>query len=169
MVIEPDVFSDQRGFFFESYNEAKYVKASVGKPFVQDNYSRSMKNVLRGLHLQRNYPQGKLIRVASGCIFDVAVDINPQSPTFRQWYATELSEDNFRQIYVAPGYAHGFMVLSDVADVEYKCTDYYNPADEIGIIWNDPDLSIKWPLVGDPVLSTKDAAHPSLSEYLSNL
>lgn len=169
VVIEPDVHEDRRGFFLETYHRSNYASIDVECEFVQDNYSRSQGSVLRGLHFQRTHPQGKLVRVVRGSVYDVAVDLNPESDTFKNWFGIELSEANLKQIYIAPGYAHGFLVLTDVADVEYKCTDYYNPADEVGIIWNDSELAIDWPLKDAPLLSEKDAALPTLSEFLNTL
>ncbi|KAB0302261.1 dTDP-4-dehydrorhamnose 3,5-epimerase [Vibrio fortis] len=156
-VIEPRVFGDDRGFFLETFQLERY-KTDVGieQDFVQDNHSRSSKGVLRGLHFQKNKPQGKLVRVVRGEVFDVAVDIRPGSPTYGQWEGVILSEYNKKQFWVPPGFAHGFVVLSDTADFEYKCTDYYDPSEEGSIRWNDPDLGIEWPC-SDPILSDKDA------------
>lgn len=155
IVIEPDVFRDQRGFFFESYHFEKYSKGGIGETFVQDNHSRSTRGTLRGLHAQLSHPQGKLVRVLQGEIFDVAVDIRKGSPTFRRWFGVRLSADNFLQCYIPDGYAHGFCVLSDIAEIEYKCTDFYDPAGEIHLLWNDPALGIQWP-IQNPILSPKD-------------
>lgn len=167
LVIEPTVFADARGFFLETFHEDRYRReAGIQLSFVQDNHSRSKRGVLRGLHLQRRYPQGKLVRVVSGKVWDVAVDIAPKSPTFRRWYGTELSDENHRQLYIPPGYAHGFVVLSDSADLSYKMTDYYHPEDEVGIHWQDPDLAIDWP-VSKPSISERDARNPSLADLLS--
>jgi dTDP-4-dehydrorhamnose 3,5-epimerase len=159
-LIEPRVFSDQRGFFFESFNQASFCRElQIDTAFVQDNHSRSQRGVLRGLHYQIQQPQGKLVRVISGEIFDVAVDIRRHSPSFGQWVGYTLSADNFRQLWVPPGFAHGFLVLSEVAEVLYKTTDYYAPAHERSILWDDPDLAIDWPLGGKtPLLSAKDLA-----------
>ncbi|WP_411882810.1 dTDP-4-dehydrorhamnose 3,5-epimerase [Polaromonas sp. YR568] len=160
LIIEPRVFGDQRGFFLESFNQRQF-NAATGTDFnfVQDNHSRSAKNVLRGLHYQVGQPQGKLVRVVRGAVFDVAVDIRPSSPTFGQWFGLELSEENHRQLWVPPGLAHGFLVLSDSAEFLYKTTDYYAPEQERCIVWNDPTLGIAWPLEGgSPLLSGKDAA-----------
>jgi len=160
LIIEPKVFGDQRGFFLESFNQRAF-NAATGTDFnfVQDNHSRSAKNVLRGLHYQLGQPQGKLVRVVRGAVFDVAVDIRPASPTFGQWFGLELSEENHRQLWVPPGLAHGFLVLSDSAEFLYKTTDYYAPEQERCIVWNDPTLGIAWPLEGgSPLLSGKDAA-----------
>lgn len=160
LLIEPKVFGDDRGFFFESFNERAFREATgVELPFVQDNHSRSARHVLRGLHYQIQQPQGKLVRVVAGEVFDVAVDIRRGSPTFGQWYGAILSAANKRQLWVPPGLAHGFVVLSETADFLYKTTDYYAPAHERSIAWNDPTLAIQWPLDGaQPVLSGKDAA-----------
>ena len=158
LIVEPDVFGDDRGFFMESYNEREMRKIGIDAHFVQDNHSRSQRNVLRGLHYQVRQPQGKLVRVVSGTVFDVAVDIRRNSPTFRKWVGVELSAENKRMFWMPPGMAHGFIVLSDSADFLYKATDYYAPEFERTILWNDPDLGIEWPLVGEPVLSSKDAA-----------
>ena len=166
-IIEPKVFSDSRGFFLETFQLERYRSAlGIDLEFVQDNHSRSKRGVLRGLHAQRLHPQGKLVRVSRGVIFDVAVDIDPQSPTFGQWVGAELSDDNHRQMWIPPGYAHGFIVLSDVVDFEYKCTDYYHPEDEIGFIWNDPDVGIEWPMQ-EPLVSDRDAHLPTLAELYS--
>tara|TARA_Y100001935_G_scaffold232652_1_gene214506 strand:+ start:245 stop:778 length:534 start_codon:yes stop_codon:yes gene_type:complete len=155
LIIEPKIYGDDRGFFLESYNEKKYKSIIGGNKFVQDNHSRSSKGVLRGLHFQKNNPQGKLVRVVSGKVFDVAVDIRNNSKTFGKWVGVLLSDENKKQFWVPEGFAHGFLVLSDYADFEYKCTSFYEASDEGSIIWNDPDLNIKWP-IKDPVLSEKD-------------
>jgi dTDP-4-dehydrorhamnose 3,5-epimerase len=158
LVIEPKVFGDARGFFFESFNQRAFNEATrQDVSFVQDNHSRSAKGVLRGLHYQIQQPQGKLVRVVRGAVFDVAVDIRKRSPTFGQWVGIELSEDNHRQLWVPGGFAHGFLVLSESADFLYKTTDYYAPEHERCIAWNDPDMRIAWPDTGtNPVLSVKD-------------
>lgn len=157
LIIEPEVFGDERGFFLETFQLNRYAEqAGIYKPFVQDNHSRSSKNVLRGLHFQEKKPQGKLVRVVKGKVFDVALDIRVNSSTFGQWTSVILSENNKKQFWVPPGFAHGFVVISDYADFEYKCTDYYDPSDERSILWNDPDLNINWP-VSKPKLSKKDA------------
>ncbi len=157
VIIEPKVFVDQRGFFLETFQAEQYAdKAGISIPFVQDNHSRSSRGVLRGLHFQKTRPQGKLVRVVKGEVYDVAVDLRQGSPTFGQWEAVILSEENKTQFWVPPGFAHGFVVLSDSADFEYKCTDYYDPSDEGCILWNDPDLDIPWP-IDNPTLSDKDA------------
>jgi dTDP-4-dehydrorhamnose 3,5-epimerase len=168
VVITPDVHPDPRGFFLETYHHAKYRAGGIEVAFVQDNLSRSARGTLRGLHAQRRRPQGKLIRVTEGEIFDVAVDLRRGSPSFAGWVGVRLSGDTFRQVYVPPGFAHGFCVLSEVAVVEYKCTELYDPADEIGVIWNDPDIGIQWP-IADPMLSDKDAAAPRLRDLLEAL
>jgi dTDP-4-dehydrorhamnose 3,5-epimerase len=156
VIIVPKVFGDERGFFLETFHRSRYSDlAEISLPFVQDNHSRSSKGVLRGLHFQKTKPQGKLVRVVRGEVFDVAVDIRRGSSTFAQWEGVILSEENKKQFWVPPGFAHGFVVLSDVADFEYKCTDYYDPLDEDSILWSDPDLDISWP-VENPVLSDKD-------------
>ena len=156
VIIEPEVFGDERGFFLETFQAERYTaQAGITLPFVQDNHSRSSKGVLRGLHFQKTKPQGKLVRVVKGEVYDVAVDIRKGSPTFGQWEAVFLSEENKTQFWVPPGFAHGFVVLSDTADFEYKCTDYYDPSDEGSILWSDPDLDIPWP-IANPVLSAKD-------------
>lgn len=160
LLIEPKVFGDSRGFFFESFNQKAFNEATrTDYQFVQDNHSRSARGVLRGLHYQIDQPQGKLVRVVLGAVFDVAVDIRKSSPTFGQWVGQELSADNHRQLWVPPGFAHGFLVLSDTAEFLYKTTDYYAPAAERCIAWNDPDLAIAWPRLGtEPQLSAKDNA-----------
>lgn len=168
LVFEPRVFSDQRGFFVETFHQQRYQEAGLGKPFVQDNHSRSSKGILRGLHYQLNHPQGKLVRVVAGEVFDVAVDIRKGAPTFGQWFGTCLSGENHKQMYVPPGFAHGFCVLSETADFLYKCTDFYFPKDEYGIVWDDPKLAIDWP-IQQPTLSSKDAALPRLHEAMDNL
>ncbi|BCS33170.1 dTDP-4-dehydrorhamnose 3,5-epimerase [Luteitalea sp. TBR-22] len=162
VIIEPRVFRDERGFFLETYHATRYAEAGLDVAFVQDNHSRSRKGTLRGLHFQRTRPQGKLVRVVEGEIYDVAADIDPSSPTYGQWVGVALSADNFHQIYVPPGYAHGFCVVSEVAQVEYKCTEFYDPADEGGVMWNDPVLGVSWP-VETPVLSERDTRHPPLA------
>ncbi len=157
LIIEPQVFGDDRGFFIESFNEEKFrAKTGVTSKFVQDNHSRSTKNVLRGLHYQIQQPQGKLVRVVTGEVFDVVVDIRKSSPTFGQWAGCLLSEANKRQFWVPPGFAHGFVVLSDTADFLYKTTDYYAPEYERSILWNDPAINIDWQITGEPILSAKD-------------
>jgi dTDP-4-dehydrorhamnose 3,5-epimerase len=165
LLLEPQVFGDDRGFFLESYNKRRFDEAA-GRDvtFVQDNHSRSSKGVLRGLHFQLPpNAQGKLIRVIAGAIFDVAVDVRRSSPTFGQWIGEELSAENKRQLWIPEGFAHGFLTLSDTADVLYKASAFYSPADEGSIAWNDPDVAIAWPLDGEPLLSGKDAAAPPLT------
>ncbi|GKX63857.1 dTDP-4-dehydrorhamnose 3,5-epimerase [Pragia fontium] len=155
-IIQPKIFGDARGFFLETYEKKRYQEMlDIDLEFVQDNYSRSQKGVLRGLHFQHSNPQGKLVRVVRGEVFDVAVDIRPDSPTFGQWEGAILSEENKTQFWIPPGLAHGFVVLSDLADFEYKCTDYYNPASEGCLIWNDPNVAVDWP-IDNPILSEKD-------------
>ena len=164
LVIEPKVHGDARGFFFESYNESAFLEATGLSPnFVQDNHSRSAKGVLRGLHYQVRQPQGKLVRVVRGSAYDVAVDIRKSSPTFGRWVGVELSEDNHRQLWVPPGFAHGFVTTSDSADFLYKATDYYAPEHERCIAWDDPEIGIEWPLDGAPSLSAKDKAGVKLA------
>jgi len=167
VIIEPKVFGDERGFFLETFQAERYKElAGIDLPFVQDNHSRSGKNVLRGLHFQKTKPQGKLVRVVRGEVFDVAVDIRKGSPTYGQWAGAILSEENKRQFWVPPGLAHGFVVLSDMADFEYKCTDYYDPSDEGCLMWNDPTVDIEWPEGIEPILSAKDQDGLTLGELL---
>jgi dTDP-4-dehydrorhamnose 3,5-epimerase len=161
MVVEPDVHRDARGFFLETFHARKYREGGIPYDFVQDNHSRSVRGTLRGLHAQRTRPQGKLVRALRGEIFDVAVDIRPGSKSFGGWTAAVLSEENFRQMFVPPGFAHGFCVLSDLAEIEYKCTDFYDRSDEIGVLWDS--AGIDWP-VKEPLLSAKDAALPRLED-----
>jgi dTDP-4-dehydrorhamnose 3,5-epimerase len=163
VVVKNRVFGDERGFFMETYNQQRFESMGLPSNFVQDNHSRSSKGVLRGLHYQFPQWQGKLVRVVSGAIFDVAVDIRSDSTTFGQWYGIEISEENHLQLYIPPGFAHGFVTLSDSADLAYKCTSLYNAEDDAGIAWNDPDIGIDWP-VSDPLVSEKDAAAPPLSK-----
>lgn len=165
LIIEPKVFGDTRGFFYESFNQQAFNAATgTNHQFVQDNHSKSSRGVLRGLHYQIQQAQGKLVRVVQGAVFDVAVDIRQSSPTFGQWVGVELSADNHRQLWVPPGFAHGFLVLSESAEFLYKTTDYYAPAHERCIAWNDPQLAIAWPDIGmAPLLSAKDAAGLALS------
>jgi dTDP-4-dehydrorhamnose 3,5-epimerase len=157
-IIEPSVFGDERGFFMETWNQAKFEELVTGEPttFVQDNHSKSKKGILRGLHYQTENTQGKLVRVVSGEVFDVAVDIRKGSPTFGQWVGEYLSAENKRQLWVPKGFAHGFYVTSDEAEFVYKCTDYYNPSAEVSILWNDPTININWPLSIEVLLSEKD-------------
>jgi dTDP-4-dehydrorhamnose 3,5-epimerase len=168
LVIEPDVFRDERGFFLESYQRRKYLSAGVTEIFVQDNHSLSQRGTIRGLHTQRSRPQAKLIRALRGAIFDVVVDIRRGSPTFCRWFGIELSADNFLQCYVPAGYAHGFYVLSEVAEVEYKCSEFYDPSDELAISWDDPAIGVKWP-PGDPILSPKDRQARPLADVIELL
>jgi dTDP-4-dehydrorhamnose 3,5-epimerase len=165
VILEPKVFEDERGFFFESFNERVFTEQTgLEVRFVQDNHSRSVKNVLRGLHYQIKQPQGKLVRVVMGEVFDVAVDLRRDSPTFGRWYGDYLSADNKRMLWIPPGCAHGFLVLSDYADFLYKTTDYYAPEHERTIAWNDPEIGIRWPLDGEPILSAKDRAGVRLKD-----
>jgi len=164
LLLEPKVFGDDRGFFFESYNKNVLAGLGLNRDFVQDNHSRSSRGVLRGLHYQLQHTQGKLIRVIAGAIWDVAVDIRRGSPTFGQWVGEELSAANKRLLWVPEGFAHGFIVLSDFAEVLYKASDFYSPAHERALLWNDPDLNITWPLDGEPILSAKDKAALSLRD-----
>ena len=168
VVIEPDVHVDGRGFFVETYRADRYREHGIDVPFVQDNHSRSVAGTLRGLHLQLRRPQGKLIRVIEGEVFDVAVDVRVGSPTFGRWVAVTLTAENFKQCYVPPGFAHGFCVVSAIAQVEYKCTDVYDPATEVGVAWNDPAIGISWP-VAQPLLSVRDSRHPMLAELTGKL
>lgn len=165
LIVEPKVFGDTRGFFFESFNERAFRQASgLAVNFVQDNHSRSAQWVLRGLHFQLKQPQGKLVRVVRGSVFDVAVDLRRSSPTFGRWIGVELSEANHRQLWIPPGFAHGFLVTSESADFLYKTTDYYAPEHERCIAWNDPAIGIEWPLAAPPVLSGKDQRGQSLAQ-----
>ncbi|MFL6195764.1 MAG: dTDP-4-dehydrorhamnose 3,5-epimerase [Thermoanaerobaculia bacterium] len=168
ILVEPDVFRDDRGFFLEAYHQPKYRDGGLPEAFIQDNHSFSERGVLRGLHAQLRDPQGKLVRAVTGEIFDVAVDIRPESPSFGKWAGEVLSGENFRQLYIPPGFAHGFCVLSATAHVLYKCTTLYNREDEVGIVWDDPGIGIAWP-VEKPRLSPKDAAAPRLAEILHQL
>ncbi len=165
LIIEPKAFGDHRGFFLETFQVERYRQAGIDLPFVQDNHSRSQRGVLRGLHFQRTRPQGKLVSVSRGAVYDVAVDIDPQSPTYGRFVGVELNDENHRQMWVPPGYAHGFCVLSEVADFQYKCTDLYFPEDEGGLIWNDPDVNIPWP-ISEPQLSAKDMRNPGLRDLV---
>ena len=163
-IVEPTVFGDDRGFFLESFNEREMRNIGIDAHFVQDNHSRSQRNVLRGLHYQISQPQGKLVRVVSGKVYDVAVDVRRDSQAFGKWVGVELSAENKRMLWMPPGLAHGFVVLSDSADFLYKATDYYAQEFERTILWNDPDLAIEWPLAGQPILSSKDAAAKTFRE-----
>jgi dTDP-4-dehydrorhamnose 3,5-epimerase len=163
LVIEPTVYRDPRGFFIESYHAPRYREAGIDVTFVQDNLSRSVKDTLRGLHWQvPPHAQAKLVRVVDGEVLDVAVDVREGSPTFGRWAAVALSAENFRQLFLPVGFAHGFLVLSERADIEYKCSDIYDPASERGLMWNDPAIGIEWP-IADPILSARDRAHPPLA------
>ena len=162
LLFEPAVFGDARGYFFETWQQQRYAEHGVPEKFVQDNVSRSQKGILRGLHLQEPYAQGKLVQVLDGEVFDVAVDVRVGSSTFGKWIGERLSSDNHKQLYVPPGFAHGFCVLSDSALLQYKCTELYHPETEVSVLWNDPQLAIAWP-VREPVLSKKDAAAQPLS------
>ena len=159
-IIEPQVFGDERGFFMETFRADEFAKATGAKPFLQDNHSKSVQGILRGLHYQQEQTQGKLVRVVSGSVFDVAVDMREASPTFGQWVGVELSAENKRQLWVPEGFAHGFYVMTESAEFVYKCTDYYHPQSEVSLAWDDPTVGIEWPLVGGsaPSLSAKDKA-----------
>ena len=163
LIVEPEVYGDERGFFLETYHLERFREAGIPGPFVQDNHSRSQRGVLRGLHYQEPKHQGKLVRCSRGAMFDVAVDIRVGSPRFGKWFAIELSDRDQRMVWVPPGFAHGFCALTDDCDVVYKCTGYYDPPSEQGIIWNDPDIGIRWP-IAEPRLSTKDAVAPRLKD-----
>lgn len=166
VIVEPTVYGDERGFFMETWEQRKFVAAGLDWAFVQDNHSRSVRGTLRGLHYQIEQPQGKLVRVTRGAVFDVAVDIRRSSPTFGEWVGVELSAENKRQLWVPPRFAHGFYVTSEVAEFQYKCTDFYAPEHERSIRWDDPELGIEWPLVegGKPLLSDKDQAALALAD-----
>jgi dTDP-4-dehydrorhamnose 3,5-epimerase len=165
-VIEPKLFADTRGYFMETYNYQDFCKAGLSMKFVQDNQSRSSKGVLRGLHFQTRNPQGKLVRVIRGGVFDVGVDLRSASPTYGKWYGAIISEENRRQLYIPEGFAHGFLVTSNEAEFVYKCTNYYDPGSEGGIAWNDPDIGIEWPLdgIGEVILSDRDRRAPFLRD-----
>lgn len=170
LILEPRLFRDERGFFLESFNQHVFDEVvGAGYSFVQDNHSRSDRAVLRGLHFQLRQPQGKLVRVVRGAVFDVAVDIRRDSPTFGKWVGLELTEENHRQLWIPPGLAHGFLVLSETADLLYKTTDYYAPEYERTIRWDDPDLAIQWPIESCPILSVRDARASGFAEAVSNL
>ena len=164
LVIEPRVFEDQRGFFLETYRQQRFAEAGIDVSFVQDNWSRSTRGTLRGLHYQLSFPQAKLVQVISGSVFDVAVDLRRDSSSFGRWYGTTLSEQNHRQLLIPAGCAHGFLVTSDSADFQYKCSEVYHPESERTLLWNDPAIGIEWPLSGDPVLSEKDREGLPLAE-----
>ena len=163
-IIEPAVHGDNRGYFMETYNMRDMQEAGLNMTFVQDNQSMSTKGVLRGLHFQKQYQQGKLVRVIKGAVFDVAVDLRKNSKTYGKWYGVELTEENKKQFYISEGFAHGFLVLSDVAEFCYKVTDFYHPGDEGGVAWNDPSIGIDWGNVTDVILSDKDQKHPLLKD-----
>ncbi len=165
LIIEPNIFGDHRGFFKETFQLDAYHKAGIKLPFVQDNHSRSRYGVLRGLHFQKSKPQGKLVSCSRGAVYDVVVDIDPISSTCGHFVGIDLTEDNHKQLWIPPGYAHGFCVMSEVADFQYKCTDFYDPLDEGGLIWNDTDVAIPWP-VANPQLSEKDLRNSTLKELL---
>jgi dTDP-4-dehydrorhamnose 3,5-epimerase len=168
LLVQPQIFGDNRGFFFELYKHSDFVRGGIMDHLVQDNYSKSAKGVLRGLHYQKApMAQGKLVMCLQGRICDIAVDIRKGSPYYGKWISVELTDENHLMLYVPPGFAHGFQVLSDTAEVLYKCTDEYSPANDRGIIWNDPDINIAWPLK-DPVLSDKDKTHPTLQDADNN-
>jgi len=167
LLIKPDVFNDTRGFFQETYSAERYQLLGIDARFVQDNHSRSSRGVLRGLHYQLNYPQGKLVSVARGEVFDVVVDIRLNSPTFARWYGVILNDKKHHQLYIPAGFAHGFVVLSDKVDFVYKCTEYYHPEDEMGVLWNDVDIAVDWPL-SNPLLSDKDNKNPTLEQLKEN-
>ena len=167
-LIQPNVYPDARGFFLEAYHAQRYAEAGIAATFVQDNHSRSVRGTVRGLHAQLQKPQAKLVRVLQGEIFDVVVDVRRGSPTFKQWIGVTLSAENYTQIFVPIGFAHGFCVTSEVADIEYKCTDFYAPGDELGLLWNDPEIGVAWP-IADPILSDKDRAGTPLEKLLDRL
>ena len=169
LLLKPKVFGDERGYFVETWQQKRYEEIGIRLPFVQDNHSKSTKGILRGLHFQKQHPQGKLVSVSLGEVFDVAVDIRPESSTFGQWYGAILSQDNQHQLWIPPGMAHGFVVLSEVAHFHYKCTDFYHPGDEGSIRWNDPSVGIDWPFDGEPLLSAKDAIAPFFEEAMQSL
>jgi dTDP-4-dehydrorhamnose 3,5-epimerase len=170
-VIEPTVFGDERGYFMETYNQKDFAEAGLDINFVQDNQSMSVKGVLRGLHFQKQFPQGKLVRVIKGSVFDVAVDIRPKSQTYGKWFGVILSDRNKKQLYIPEGFAHGFLVLSDEAEFCYKCTEFYHPEDESGIIWNDPEIGIEWPIKEGMklILSDKDTMRTGFSDFTLNI
>ena len=173
VVISPNVFGDSRGYFMETYNQNDFKEIGIETVFVQDNQSCSKKGVIRGLHFQKEFPQSKLVRVVNGSVFDVAVDLRKDSPTFGKYYGVVLSAENKKQFFIPRGFAHGFVVLSDVAEFVYKCDDFYHPNDEGGLIWNDPEIGINWPLeeaggIDNLIFSDKDQKWPTLSEIVSN-
>ena len=166
LLIKPQVFGDERGYFVETWQKERYEAAGINLPCVQDNHSKSTKGILRGLHFQKQHPQGKLVMVSLGEVFDVAVDIRKGSPTFGKWFGAILNQENQNQLWIPPGMAHGFVVLSDVAHFHYKCTDFYHPGDEGSIRWNDPTIGIDWPYKEEPVLSAKDQIAPFFKDAL---
>lgn len=166
LLIKPQVFGDERGYFVETWQKERYEAAGINLSFVQDNHSKSTKGILRGLHFQKQHPQGKLVMVSLGEVFDVAVDIRKGSPTFGKWFGAILNQENQNQLWIPPGMAHGFVVLSDVAHFHYKCTDFYHPGDEGSIRWNDPTIGIDWPYKEEPVLSAKDQIAPFFKDAL---
>ena len=166
LIIEPDIFRDNRGFFLETFNQNRYAEYGIARTFVQDNLSFSVQGTLRGLHFQNQHPQAKLVQAVTGEVFDVAVDIRPDSNTFGRWEGIHLSDQNKRQLFIPEGFAHGFCVLSETAHFLYKCTDFYTPEDEGGIIWSDPDIAIDWP-IQNPIVSDKDKQFPRLSELFT--
>ncbi len=170
-IIESTVFNDERGFFIEAYNEKEFSQVGLGMHFVQENHASSKKGVLRGLHFQKKFPQGKLVRVINGEVFDVVVDLRKESKTFGKWYGIFLSNQNKKQLYIPEGFAHGYLAITDIAEFTYKCTDFYHPEDEGGIIWNDPDIEIDWPLdrAGEILLSEKDKGLKTLKEITDRL
>jgi dTDP-4-dehydrorhamnose 3,5-epimerase len=168
ILVEPDMHRDERGFFLESYHQRKYADGGIDRLFVQDNHSCSAKGTLRGLHMQLARPQGKLVRAIRGSVWDVAVDVRRGSPTFGRHVAVELSAESQLQLYLPPGLAHGFLVTSETAEFEYKCTDFYDPTSELAILWNDPELAIPWPIL-EPLLSAKDRDAPRLAEVMEQL
>lgn len=170
-VIEPTVFKDERGFFMETYNQNDFKEAGLDMVFVQDNQSMSTKGVLRGLHFQKQFPQGKLVRVVRGAVFDVAVDLRKKSSTFGKWFGVELSAENKKQFYIPEGFAHGFLVLSDEAEFVYKCTDFYHPNDEGGLAWNDTEIGVEWPINPDMelIISEKDQKWKGLTETVKEV
>ena len=168
LLIKPKVWGDPRGFFVETWQKDRYEAAGITHPFVQDNHSKSSFGILRGLHFQKKHPQGKLVSVSLGRVFDVAIDIRKESRTFGKWYSVELTQENQWQLWIEPGLAHGFVVTSDVAHFHYKCTEFYCPEDEGAIRWDDPEIAINWPIL-DPELSKKDREAPSFKEYTSTM
>ena len=169
LLIKPKIFGDNRGYFVETWQKKRYEEAGIDLPFVQDNHSKSTKGILRGLHFQKNHPQGKLVMVSLGEVFDVAVDIRKDSPTFGRWFGAILSDKNQHQLWIPPGMAHGFVVLSDVAHFHYKCTDYYHPDDEGSIKWDDPEIGIDWPIDFEPLVSAKDGVAHSFNDLKKSL